>query len=155
MSEAGGSDALDDTDKAIIEALQVDGRLSYADLGPRVGLSQAAARQRVKRLLDAGVIQVVAVTDPAQLGFAVQVMVGISVEGDVRKVAAELSMIEEVPYVVITTGRFDLIIELVCADTSALLDLVNDRVRTVPGVRTTELFTYLDLVKQTYTWGTR
>ena len=78
---------LDDTDKAIIRALQLDGRTPYSKLGPAVGLSQAAVRQRVQRLIDRGVMQVVAVTDPATLGFAVQAMVAVSVTGDVRKVA--------------------------------------------------------------------
>jgi len=155
VSEASEGEGLDETDKAIIESLQVDGRLSYADLGPRVGLSQAAARQRVKRLLDDEVIQVVAVTNPAQMGFAVQVMVGVTVEGDVRVVAAALAQIEEVPYVIVTTGRFDLMIEIVCEDTAALLSLMNDSVRAVTGVNSTEVFSYLDLVKQTYAWGTR
>jgi len=155
VNDAGDGEGFDDTDKAIIEALQVDGRLSYADLGPRVGLSQAAARQRVKRLLDDEVIQVVAVTDPVQLGFDVQVMVGITVDGDIRDAATALAEIEEVPYVIVTTGRFDLMIEIVCESTAALLSLMNDRVRAVEGVRSTEVFSYLDLVKQTYTWGTR
>ncbi|WP_436794590.1 Lrp/AsnC family transcriptional regulator [Actinospongicola halichondriae] len=155
MTESGPVEELDETDKAIIEALQVDGRVSYADLGPQVGLSQAAARQRVRRLLDDGVIQVVAVTDPAQMGFGIQVMIGITVEGDIRKIAAALAEIDEVPYVIVTTGRFDLLIEVVCEDTDALLELMNDRIRAVGGVRSTEIFTYLDLVKQTYTWGTR
>ncbi|WP_436794605.1 Lrp/AsnC family transcriptional regulator [Actinospongicola halichondriae] len=148
-------DELDEIDKAIIEVLQIDGRVSYADLGPQVGLSQAAARQRVRRLLDDRVIQVVAVTDPAQVGFGLQVMVGLSVEGDIRKIASALAEIDEVPYVIVTTGRFDLIIEVVCEDTDALLELMNHRVRGVDGVRSTEIFTYLDLVKQTYAWGTR
>ncbi len=146
---------LDAVDKAIVEALQVDGRLPYSELGPMIGLSQAAVRQRVKRLLDAGVMQVVAVTDPASLGFGLQALVGISVEGDLRAVAAALAAVDEIEYVVITTGRFDVFAEVVCTDTSALLDLVNDRIRPIEGVRATEVFTYLDLVKQTYSWGTR
>ena len=146
---------LDKTDKAIIEALQIDGRLSYSELGPMVGLSQAAARQRVKRLLDGGVMQVVAVTDPASLGFELQALIGISVTGDIRAVADALADLDEIDYVVVTTGRFDVFAEVVCADTNALLDLVNDRIRSVPGVHSTEVFTYLSLVKQTYSWGTR
>lgn len=146
---------LDEVDKAIIEALQVDGRLPYSELGPRVGLSQAAVRQRVKRLLDAGVMQVVAVTDPASLGFGMQALVGITVDGDLRAVAKELAAIEEIDYVVVTTGRFDVFAEVVCTDTSALLGLVADRIRAIDGVASTEVFTYLDLVKQTYSWGTR
>jgi Lrp/AsnC family transcriptional regulator for asnA, asnC and gidA len=146
---------LDDIDKAIIEALQVDGRRSYSELAPQVGLSQAAVRQRVRRLLDGGVMQVVAVTDPARLGFGLQALVAVNVEGDLHNVAGALAAIDEVEYVVITTGRFDIFAEVVCADNDALLDLVNDRIRKVRGVRSTEVFTYLDLVKQTYSWGTR
>lgn len=144
---------LDETDKALIRALQIDGRTPYSKLGPAVGLSQAAARQRVQRLIDRGVMQVVAVTDPATLGFAIQAMVAISVIGDVRQVAAALEPLSEVEYVVITAGRFDLLVEVVCTDQSHLLDLVNDQIRAIPGVTSTEVFTYLRLVKQTYSWG--
>ena len=146
---------LDDTDKAIIRALQLDGRTPYSKLGPAVGLSQAAVRQRVQRLIDRGVMQVVAVTDPATLGFAVQAMVAVSITGDVRKVASALEVLPEVEYVVITAGRFDLLVEVVCTDTHHLLDVVNDRIRTIKGVTSTEVFTYLSLVKQTYSWGVR
>jgi Lrp/AsnC family transcriptional regulator for asnA, asnC and gidA len=153
MAEAPNE--LDDTDKAIIRALQLDGRTPYSKLGPAVGLSQAAVRQRVQRLIDRGVMQVVAVTDPATLGFAVQAMVAICVTGDVRKVAAALGDLPEVEYVVITAGRFDLLVEVVCSDSQHLLALVNDRMRSIKGVTSTEVFTYLSLVKQTYSWGVR
>jgi Lrp/AsnC family transcriptional regulator, regulator for asnA, asnC and gidA len=146
---------LDDTDKAIIRALQIDGRTPYSKLGPAVGLSQAAVRQRVQRLIDRGVMQVVAVTDPAMLGFAVQAMVAVSITGDVRKVAAALGELPEVEYVVITAGRFDLLVEVVCSDTHHLLSVVNDRIRAIDGVSSTEVFTYMSLVKQTYSWGVR
>ncbi len=147
--------ALDDTDKAVIRAMQIDGRAPYSKLGPAVGLSQAAVRQRVQRLIDRGVMQVVAVTDPATLGFAVQAMVAVSVTGDVRTVADRLGQLPEVEYVVITAGRFDLLAEVVCTDTLHLLDVVNDRIRALDGVSSTEVFTYLSLVKQTYSWGVR
>ncbi len=153
MTEAPAE--LDDTDKAIIRALQLDGRTPYSKLGPAVGLSQAAVRQRVQRLIDRGVMQVVAVTDPATLGFAVQAMVAICVTGDVRNVASALERFREVEYVVITTGRFDLLVEVVCTDTHHLLDVVNDRIRAIKGVLSTEVFTYMSLVKQTYSWGVR
>ena len=146
---------LDPTDKAIIRALQIDGRAPYSKLGPAVGLSQAAVRQRVQRLVESGVMQVVAVTDPATLGFAVQAMVAITVSGDVRAVAAELEELDEVDYVVMTAGRFDVLAEVVCTDTHHLLDVVNDRIRAIPNVSGTEVFTYLNLVKQTYSWGVR
>lgn len=146
---------IDETDKAIIRELQVDGRMPYSKLGPAVGLSQAAARQRVQRLVDRGVMQVVAVTDPAMLGFAVQALVGIEVAGDVRVVADALTAMDEAEYVVITAGRYDVFVEVVCVDMAHLLELVNDRIRVLDGVMGTEIFAYLNLVKQTYSWGAR
>lgn len=147
--------ALDHIDKAIIRALQIDGRMSYAKLGPEVGLSQAAVRQRVQRLTDSGVVQVVAVTDPLSVGFSVQAMIGVTAEGDLRALGATLGDIAEIDYVVIASGRYDLLLEVVCEDNDHLFALVNDVIRATPGVRAAEVFTYLDLVKQTYTWGTR
>ena len=152
---AAAAVALDEIDKAIIRALQVDGRMSYAKLGPEVGLSQAAVRQRVQRLTDSGVMQVVAVTDPLSLGFTVQAMIGVRAEGDLRALGASLSAIAEIDYVVIASGAYDLLLEVICEDTDHLLTLVNDVIRATPGVRSAEVFTYLDLVKQTYSWGTR
>lgn len=146
---------LDEINKRIIERLQQDGRMSYAALATVVGLSEAAVRQRVQRLLDSGVMQIVAVTDPLRLGFARQVMVGIKVEGDIRPVADALAAITEIDYVVICAGGYDLLVELVCTDDDALIRLLNDTIRTIPGVRSTETFVYLKLAKQTYTWGTR
>jgi Lrp/AsnC family transcriptional regulator for asnA, asnC and gidA len=146
---------LDDVNKRIIEQLQRDGRMSYASLAKVVGLSEAAVRQRVQRLLDTGVMQIVAVTDPLTLGFARQVMIGIKVEGDIRPVAASLASVPEIDYVVICAGGYDLLVELVCTDDEHLLDLINDTVRSIPGVTATETFVYLKLAKQTYAWGTR
>ena len=145
----------DDVNKRIIELLQHDGRMSYAAMAKVVGLSEAAVRQRVQRLLDSGTMQIVAVTDPMTLGFARQVMVGLKVEGDMRAVAEKLAKIPEVDYVVICAGAYDLLAELVCTDDNHLLDLLNDKIRTIPGVTGTETFVYLRLEKQTYAWGTR
>ena len=147
--------ALDDINKQLIEHLQRDGRTSYAALAKTIGLSEAAVRQRVQRLLDGGVMQIVAVTDPLTLGFARQAMVGIKVTGDLRKVAETLAAIGEVDYVVICAGGYDLLVELVCTDDDHLLHVLNDAIRTVPGVTGTETFMYLKLAKQTYAWGTR
>jgi Lrp/AsnC family transcriptional regulator, regulator for asnA, asnC and gidA len=149
------SSMLDDVNKAIITQLQSDGRRSYAAIASAVGLSEAAVRQRVQRLLDAGVMQVVAVTDPMQVGFARQAMIGVNAEGDLRDVADKLSALPEVDYVVITAGSFDILVEVVCEDDEHLLSLLNDSIRSVPGVQNTETFVYLRLAKQTYTWGTR
>jgi Lrp/AsnC family transcriptional regulator for asnA, asnC and gidA len=145
---------LDEIDKAIIRELQLDGRTPYAKLGPAVGLSQAAVRQRVQRLIENGVMQVVAVTDPLMLGFKIEAMIGVVVDGDLRAVASKLAEVDNVDYVVVTTGRFDLVIEVVCRDHEELLHIINDVIRAIPGVRGTETFTYLHLEKQTYSWGT-
>jgi Lrp/AsnC family transcriptional regulator for asnA, asnC and gidA len=149
------SQALDDIAKRIIEQLQEDGRRPYATIGKAVGLSEAAVRQRVQRLIDTGVMQIVAVTDPVQVGFARQAMIGIRVEGDVTIVSDQLSAMPEVDYVVVTAGSFDLLAEVVCEDDDHLLEVVGQRIRGLPGVRTTETFVYLKLRKQLYNWGTR
>ncbi|MFZ4515314.1 MAG: Lrp/AsnC family transcriptional regulator [Acidimicrobiia bacterium] len=149
------TDVVDKIDKALIEALQVDGRRPYTKLAADVGLSEAAVRQRVQRLTDAGVMQVVAVTDPLKLGFSRQGMIGINVDGDLRAIADEISKIDEVDYVVVVGGSFDLLAEVVCEDDDHLFELLNDKIRALPEVRNTELFRYLRLYKQTYAWGTR
>jgi Lrp/AsnC family transcriptional regulator, regulator for asnA, asnC and gidA len=145
---------LDETAKRIIEQLQQDGRRSYAAIGKAVGLSEAAVRQRVQRLIDTGVMQIVAVTDPLTLGFRRQTMIGIRCEGDLERVAEHLAVLDEIDYVVITAGSFDLLIEVVCEDDDHLLEILS-RVRAVPSVTGTETFVYLKLCKQTYSWGTR
>ena len=149
------SQSLDEISKRIIEQLQEDGRRPYAAIGKAVGLSEAAVRQRVQRLIDTGVMQIVAVTDPVQVGFARQAMIGIRVEGDVTAVSDHLSAMSEVDYVVVTAGSFDLLAEVVCEDDDHLLDVVSRRIRGLPGVRNTETFVYLKLRKQLYNWGTR
>ncbi|MGH9024975.1 MAG: Lrp/AsnC family transcriptional regulator [Acidimicrobiia bacterium] len=150
-----GTVVIDEVDKGLIEALQQDGRSPYTKLGQQVGLSEAATRQRVQRLVDSGVMQIVAVTDPLMLGFERMAMVGLKVAGDLREVADTISAIPEVDYVVIVAGSFDLLMEVVCEDDDGLLALLNDKVRAIPGVIETEVFTYLRLYKQTYAWGTR
>lgn len=146
---------LDTVSKRLIEELQQDGRKSYAALAQTVGLSEAAVRQRVQRLIDSRVMQVVAVTDPLQVGFTRQAMVGLRVEGDPVEVAERLSAIEEIDYVVITAGSFDILLEVVCEDDDHLLRLLSERIRSDPAVRASETFVYLRLTKQTYSWGTR
>ncbi|MDT0378776.1 Lrp/AsnC family transcriptional regulator [Streptomyces sp. DSM 42041] len=152
---ANGSPTVDSVSKAIIEQLQEDGRRPYGAIGRAVGLSEAAVRQRVQKLLDQGVMQVVAVTDPLTVGFMRQAMVGITVDGDVEQVADALAEVKEVEYVVVTAGSFDLLVEIVCEDDAHLLEMISKRIRALPGVRSTESFVYLKLRKQTYAWGTR
>lgn len=148
-----GRGKIDEVSKAIIQELQADGRRSYAAIGQVVGLSEAAVRQRVQRLTDAGVIQIVGVTDPMQLGFARQAMIGIKVRGDIETVADELSAMREVNCVVITAGSYDLIVEVVCESDEQLLAVLNKRIRSLTGVAATETFLYLELRKQSYSWG--
>jgi Lrp/AsnC family transcriptional regulator for asnA, asnC and gidA len=151
---SGSRIVLDEISKRIIEQLQQDGRRSYAAIGKAVGLSEAAVRQRVQRLTDNGVMQIVAVTDPMMLGFHRQTMIGIKCEGDLERVADHLASMDEIDYVVITSGSFDLLVEVVCEDDDQLLEILS-RVRMVPTVTSTETFVYLKLRKQTYSWGTR
>jgi Lrp/AsnC family transcriptional regulator, regulator for asnA, asnC and gidA len=157
--QAGGREpdsriVLDDLSKQIIEQLQQDGRRSYAAIGKAVGLSEAAVRQRVQRLIDMGAMQIVAVTDPMSLGFPRQTMVGIRCSGNLEQVADQLAGMEEIDYVVITAGSFDLLVEVVCENDDQLLEILG-RIRSIPSVTTTETFVYLKLCKQTYSWGTR
>ena len=153
VREGASHALLDEVAKQIIEQLQEDGRRPYATIGKAVGLSEAAVRQRVQRLLDSGVMQIVAVTDPLQLGFPRQAMIGLRTDGDLESVADRLAEFEEIDYVVITAGSFDLLAEVVCRNDEHLLEILQ-KLRTVPGVVSTEAFVYLKLRKQTYSWGT-
>lgn len=145
---------LDTVGKAILRQLQQDGRRSYTAIAAAVGLSEAAVRSRVKALVDGGLLQIVAVTDPLTLGFGVMASIGVMVTGDSRDVAEALSEISEVDYCVLTSGRYDLQLEVVCRDNEHLLTVINDRIRTVPGVRETETSICLRVHKQTYDYGT-
>ena len=155
MAASAPRTALDDVSKAIIEELQQDGRRSYAAIGKVVGLSEAAVRQRVQRLTEAGVMQIVAVTDPLELGFARQAMVGVRVSGPLPPVADAIAALDDVDYVVMTAGSFDILVEIVAESDEHLLAIVSDGIRGIPGVSTTETFMYLGLRKQTYSWGVR
>jgi Lrp/AsnC family transcriptional regulator for asnA, asnC and gidA len=154
-TSSSGSVSLDEVSKQLVEQLQRDGRRSYAALAETVGLSEAAVRQRVRRLLEDNVMQIVAVTDPLTVGFTRQALVGIRVDGDVREVADKLAALPELEYVVVCAGSFDILVELVCEDDEHLLEVLDSSIRSIDGVREAETFVYLRLVKQTYAWGTR
>ena len=147
--------SLDDTAKRIIELLQGDGRLSYSAIAKDVGLSEAAVRHRVQKLIESGVMQVVAVTDPLQMGFARQAMIGIKVSGNIREVAAELAAMHQLDYIVVTTGRFDILAEIVAESDDELLDIISTQVGALDRVVSTETFVYLRLETQPYAWGVR
>ncbi len=146
---------LDATDRLLVEALQKDGRASYADLAELVGLSPAATRLRVQRLLDSGVVKVVGVTDPLALGYPVMAALGVRVERNVRSVADRIAEIEGVIYVVFTSGSFDLLVEVVCEDSARLLTVIDDEIRSIPDVSRVESFTYFGIHTHRFVWGTR
>jgi Lrp/AsnC family transcriptional regulator for asnA, asnC and gidA len=153
---ARGPDEVSALDKRIIEHLQQDGRRPFTQIAADLGVSEAAVRARTNRLVERGILQVVGVTDPLKLGFHQQAMIGVRCERDrLLQVADAVSVFPEVDYVVITAGTFDLLIEVVCEDNDALLAFLTERLRAVDGVRETETFVYLRMVKQTYQWGTR
>ncbi len=154
-ADNAGQGALDEVSKRIVEQLQEDGRRPYGTIGKAVGLSEAAVRQRVARLTQAGVIQIVAVTDPMQVGMFRQAMVGIKVNGPIEPVAEEIARMEEMSYVVLCAGRYDLLCEAVCEDDEHLLEVMSRQVRAIEGVRDAETLPYMKLYKQTYQWGTR
>lgn len=144
---------LDAVDRSLISLLQEDGRTSFTTLAKEVGLSEGAVRQRVQRLLRDGTMQIVAVTDPLDVDLARQAMVGIRVNGDLHVVAAELAKLPQVCYIVLCAGSFDLLVEVICRDDEHLLELLNDSIRRIDGIASTETFVYLKLAKQTYAWG--
>jgi Lrp/AsnC family transcriptional regulator for asnA, asnC and gidA len=149
------ADELSDLDKRIIEHLQEDGRRAFTQIAQALGVSEAAVRARTNRLVSRGILQVVGVADPGKLGFQ-QALIGIRCEpGRLLAVAEALASLGEVDYVVVTAGRFDILIEAVAEDNEGLLRFLNDRLQRIEGVRDTETFTYLRLVKQTYQYGTR
>jgi Lrp/AsnC family transcriptional regulator for asnA, asnC and gidA len=148
-------DELSPLDKRVIEHLQQDGRRPFTQIAADLGVSEAAVRARTNRLVERGILQIVGVADPEALGFQ-QALIGIRCEpGKLLDVAEALASMPEVDYVVVTTGRFDVLIETVAEDNEALLHFLADRLQRVDGVRDTETFSYLRLVKQTYQFGTR
>ena len=143
---------LDDVDRGIIEALQRNGRESFRRIAASLGVSEATVRARYGRLCDQSILQVTGVTNPLGLGFEAQAMVGVRTSGLPESVADEVAQWDEADYVVVTAGRFDVLVEVVCADRHGLLDVTN-RIRQLPGVVSTESFLYLELWKQLYDWG--
>ncbi len=152
MRSTGAS--LDPVNRRIIEILQHEGRRPFTTIAREVGVSEAAVRARVQRLTASGTLDIVAVTNPLKLGFEVMALVGVQVSGDLDDVAAAVSAWEETSYIVITSGSYDLLVEVVCEHNRHLVDVVR-RLRRVDGVTSTETFLYLDMVKMSSAWGVR
>jgi Lrp/AsnC family transcriptional regulator for asnA, asnC and gidA len=133
--------------------LQADGRRSYAEIASVLNLSPSSIQQRAHRLMESGVLKVRAVVDPQLMGFPVSATIALEVDGTVlREVAADLAKIEEISYVVLCAGSYDIQIEVVCRDNTHMVDLITE-ISKINGVRSTETFIYLEIVKNTYQWG--
>ena len=153
---AGAGADLSELDKRVIEHLQQDGRRPFTRIAAELGVSEAAVRARTNRLIKRGVLQIVGVTDPLRLGFQQQAMIGVRCQADrLLDVAQTVGSFPEVSYLVVTAGAYDLLVEVVCEDNDALLRFLTEKLRRVDGVRETETFVYLRMVKQVYAWGTR
>jgi Lrp/AsnC family transcriptional regulator for asnA, asnC and gidA len=146
--------SLDRVDQAIVEALQENGREPFRRIAASIGVAEATVRARYNRLVADDILQVTGVTNPLGVGFEAMGIVGVNTAGPPDPVAEEISGWPEASYVVVTAGRFDVLVELVCEDRQHLLEATN-RIRALDGVETTESFLYLQLVKQIFTWGTR
>ena len=147
---------ISDLDKRIIEHLQQDGRRPFTQIATILGVSETTVRARTSRLIERGILQIVGVTDPLKLGFQQQAMIGVRCEASqLLEVAEIINAFPEVDYLVVTAGSYDLLVEVVCEDNEALLHFLADKLRRVAGVRETETFVYLRMLKQVYTWGTR
>lgn len=152
---AESRDDLDEIDRVLLTALQKDGRIGYAELGELVGLTAGGARKRFKRLQDRGILQIVGVTDPLRLGYRSMAMVGIVADGDVEAIAEALNDIEDVVYVVLAAGRYDLLVEVIATDQASMLEVVNRKIRPIPGVARAETFPYYGIRTHRFEWGVR
>jgi Lrp/AsnC family transcriptional regulator, regulator for asnA, asnC and gidA len=144
-------DTLDETDQHIIRALQADGRVPFAQIAEQLSVSPGMIRIRYNRLVEQGFLRVVAITDPLQMGYTTMAMIGIRTEGDkMLEVAEKIAALDEVIYLIVVSGRFDLLAEVVCRDHADLLRFLSEKLYTIPGVRETESFMHLKIVKEIY-----
>ena len=144
-------DQLDEFDFQIMAALKEDGRMPFAEIARRLDVSAGMVRERYHRLVDSGILQVVAVTAPPQVGYQMMTLIGIKVGGrQIQEIAKEIAAFDEVVYLVICTGSYDLLAEVVCRNNDEFLPFLTQRLREVAGIRDTETFVYLDIAKEIY-----
>jgi Lrp/AsnC family transcriptional regulator for asnA, asnC and gidA len=156
IAQSGRRPALDDLDKAIIRCLQLDGRRPYAQIGRELKVPEATVRQRAERLISRRVVQVVGVTDPLAMGFQQPALIGLKVDAvRLDEIAQKIAALDEVTYLVVTAGRFDLMCEVVCEDNDHLLRVLTEDLAKIRGIRSTETLVELRFVKESYQWGTR
>ena len=156
IAQSGRRPVLDDLDKAIIRCLQLDGRRPYAQIGRELKVPEATVRQRAERLISRRVVQVVGVTDPLAMGFQQPALIGLKVDAaKLEQIAAKIAALDEVTYLVVTAGRFDLMCEVVCADNEHLMRVLTENLAKIEGIRSTETMVELRFIKESYQWGTR
>lgn len=145
--------ALDAMDRAIIRALKNDGRLPFSTIAAQLHVSPGMIRQRVQRLVEAGVLQFVAVTHPLRTGYHTMALIGVKADGHrLREIANQIAAFEEVIYLAITSGTYNFLVEVTCIDNADLLRFLSEKLYSVEGVREAETFIYLDIVKEIYAW---
>ena len=148
---AAATRKIDDIDRQIIATLKEDGRMPFAQIARRLGISPGMVRQRFHRLAQDGVLQVVPVTNPTLMGYHMMALIGVRADGNrLREIARQLASFEEIIYLVICTGTYDILAEVICRDNAHLLQFLTERLRAVEGVRDTETFIYLEIVKEAY-----
>jgi DNA-binding Lrp family transcriptional regulator len=137
----------DATDRAIIGLLSDDGRMTYSSIGTALGISESQVRQRVKRMVSAGSLRIMALANPRGVGFETTALIGIETSPGQRAedIAADLAKLPAVIYVVICAGRYGVLAEAVCADGAELLRLLDREVRQVAGVASADPWIYLQL----------
>ena len=144
-------DSLDETDLKIIEALRKDGRVAFAQIAEQLNVSPGMIRQRYNRLVEQGYLKVVAITNPLRMGFTSMAMIGIRVDGSkLLTVAEKVSRLDEVIYMIISSGRFDIFAEVVCRNHEDLLRFITEKLSVIDGVRESEAFMHLKIIKEVY-----
>jgi len=144
-------DGLDETDLKIIETLRKDGRVAFAQIAEQLNVSPGMIRQRYNRLVDMGYLKVAAITNPLRMGLKTMAMIGVRVDGDkMMQVAEKIAAFDEVVYIVIVSGRYDIMAEVFCRDHAELLTFLTEKLSRVDGVRETESFMHLKIVKEIY-----
>jgi len=144
-------DSLDETDLKIIEALRKDGRVAFAQIAEQLSVSPGMIRQRYNRLVEQGYLKVVAITNPLRMGFTSMAMIGIRVDGSkLLTVAEKVSKLDEVIYMIISSGRFDIFAEVVCRNHEDLLRFITEKLSVIDGVRESESFMHLKIIKEVY-----
>jgi Lrp/AsnC family transcriptional regulator for asnA, asnC and gidA len=145
---------LDDIDRSIISHLQFNGRAPYTKIAEELDISEGAVRRRVNKLIDARVMQIVAIVEPDKLGWNETGMIGITVQAHrIEEVAGAVSQLPEVSYLVQAAGEFDLLAEVFCRDREHFVSFLNDKLQQVPGVERTQSFLILKMHKLSYQWG--